>query len=164
MTEPPWMIDARAAIGVRETPGPGNSPTIMGWARRLGGKVLGMAYGADAIPWCGLFVAECMVEADIKPPPIAVRAKAWATWGAPCPPQYGAVLVFARDGGGHVGFYSGETPTAYQVLGGNQGDAVCLALIAKNRCIAVRWPIGHAETARRVEIASAGGKLSTNEA
>lgn len=164
MTEPAWMTRARAALGVREVAGPANSPTIMGWAKRLGGAVLGMAYGADSIPWCGLFVAECVTGAGIKPPPIAVRAKAWASWGAPCPPQLGAVLVFERQGGGHVGFYAGETPTAYQVLGGNQGDAVSLALIAKARCIAIRWPVGHPETAHRVQLAATGAPLSTNEA
>ena len=69
-----------------------------------------------------------------------VRATAWATWGQPCEPTLGAVLVFARKGGGHVGLYAGETATAYRVLGGNQSDAVNYAWIAKSRCIAVRWP------------------------
>ncbi len=163
MSEPAWMTAARAKIGVREAAGPSNSPTIMAWAKRLGGAVLGMAYGADSIPWCGLFVAQCVSEAGLKPPGIAVRAKAWATWGEACQPQKGAVLVFAREVGGHVGFYAGETTTAYQVLGGNQGDAVSLALIAKDRCIAVRWPKGVAQSGQRVSVAF-GGKLSVNEA
>lgn len=163
MTEPAWMKSARAKIGVREVPGTSNSPTIMGWAQRLGSRVLGMAYGSDSVPWCGLFVAQCMAEASLRPPPIAVRAKAWATWGVPCKPQKGAVLVFERQGGGHVGFYAGETHNAYQVLGGNQGDAVSLALIVKDRCVAVRWPAGYPENAERVMLA-AGGPLSMNEA
>ena len=121
-----------------------------------------MVYGADSIPWCGLFVAQCMTEAGIKPPPIAVRAKAWATWGDPCPPQRGAVLVFQRDGGGHVGFYSGETASAYRVLGGNQGDAVSEVLISKSRCIAVRWPKGLPQNGGRTFVAA--GAISTNEA
>lgn len=158
-----WMAAARAKLGVRETPGPANNPIIMGWAKNLGSRVLGIAYGGDQTPWCGLFVAECMREVGIKPPAIAVRAKAWATWGDPCVPQRGAVLVFERAGGGHVGFYAGETANAYQVLGGNQGDAVSLALIAKDRCIAVRWPKGVAQTGERVAVASSG-RLSVNEA
>lgn len=162
MSEPAWMDAARAKIGVREVAGSGNSSIIMGWAKRVGGAVLGMAYGADSIPWCGLFVAECMVEAGLKPPSIAVRAKAWATWGDECDLQKGAVLVFQRDGGGHVGFYAGETATTFLVLGGNQGDAVSLAHIAKNRCVAIRWPKNVTEVGTRVHVAA--GKISTNEA
>lgn len=159
-----WMDAAKAKIGVREVPGAGNSSVIMGWAKKLGGAVLGMAYGADSIPWCGLFVAQCISEAGLKPPPIAVRAKAWATWGEECQPQYGAVLVFNRDGGGHVGFYVGESTTAYKVLGGNQGDKVSDdAWISKDRCIAVRWPKGVMQSAKRTFLSSSQ-KLSVNEA
>ncbi|TCP36558.1 TIGR02594 family protein [Sphingomonas sp. BK235] len=165
--EPAWLAAARAKLGTREAPGPANSPTIMGWAKRVGNKALGMVYNADSVPWCGLFVATCMHEAGIKPAPIAVRAKAWATWGlalsidelAP-----GAVLVFERPGGGHVGFYDGETATAYRVLGGNQGDAVSCAWIAKERCVARRWPSDQPLVGSRVRLASTGAKLSSNEA
>jgi uncharacterized protein (TIGR02594 family) len=158
-----WMAFARAKLGIREVPGPGNSPAIMRWAKGLGSKVLGIAYGADSVPWCGLFVAQVVTEAGFKPPPISVRAKAWATWGIPVLPCEGAVLVFEREGGGHVGFYAAENATAYQVLGGNQGDAVSLAWIAKSRCIASRWPHRMAVTGRVIRVA-ASGQLSENEA
>ncbi len=158
-----WMPLARAKIGVREVPGPGNSPVIMRWAKGLGSKVLGMVYGADSVPWCGLFVAEVMTEAGFKPPPISVRAKAWATWGTATSAKEGAVLVFEREGGGHVGFYVAENATAYQVLGGNQGDAVSITWIAKARCVAVRWPPGVPDVGHRV-VVSAVGELSRNEA
>jgi uncharacterized protein (TIGR02594 family) len=158
-----WMPLARAKLGVREVPGPGNSPVIMRWASALGSKVLGIAYGADSVPWCGLFVAQVVVEAGFKPPPISVRAKAWASWGTPVTPREGAVLVFEREGGGHVGFYAAENDTAYQVLGGNQGDAVSLAWIAKSRCVAVRWPPGVAVTGVPIRVADKG-RLSVNEA
>ena len=52
------------------------------------------------------------------------------------------MLVFERDGGGHVGFYVGEDGTHYHVLGGNQDDAVSIAKIAKSRLVASRWPKG----------------------
>ena len=161
---PPWMDAARAKIGIRETPGPANNPTIMGWGKRLGARVLGISYADDsATPWCGLFVAEVMAEAGIPAPPIAVRAKAWATWGEATDPCEGAVLVFQRPGGGHVGLYAGEDATAYRVLGGNQGDAVSLTRIAKDRCIAVRWPLGYRPKPPRV-FTIAAGAISTNEA
>jgi uncharacterized protein (TIGR02594 family) len=115
------------------------------------------------VPWCGLFVAACVDEAGIKPAPIAVRASAWATWGSPLLPKelaVGAVLVFQRPGGGHVGFYVGEDATAYHVLGGNQGDAVTIARVAKSRCVARRWPLGVKLTGKPVQLASNGGPLS----
>jgi uncharacterized protein (TIGR02594 family) len=159
----PWMIAARAKIGVRETPGEKNTPAIMKWASSLGSAVLGIAYGADSVPWCGLFVAQCIAEAGLKPPKIAVRAKAWATWGEASEPCEGAVLVFERPGGGHVGFYAGENKLAYRVLGGNQGDAVSYAWIEKSRCIAVRWPAGYLPKGV-VMTMTGSGQLSTNEA
>jgi uncharacterized protein (TIGR02594 family) len=164
--EPAWLTAARAKLGTREAAGSANSPTIMGWAKRLGSKVLGIAYNADSVPWCGLFAATCMREAGIETPPIAVRAKAWATWGvnlnAGSP---GAVLVFEREGGGHVGFYVGEDTTHFHVLGGNQGDAVTIVRIARNRCIARRWPRGVPVIGGPVRMTSlAGIAVSNNEA
>jgi uncharacterized protein (TIGR02594 family) len=164
--EPAWLLAARAKLGTREAAGSANNATIMGWAKRVGMKVLGIAYNADSVPWCGLFVATCMREAGIEPPPISVRAKAWATWGANLNTGApGAVLVFEREGGGHVGFYVGEDTTHFHVLGGNQGDAVTIVRIARNRCIARRWPHGLAVIGGPVRMTGAPGiPVSTNEA
>jgi uncharacterized protein (TIGR02594 family) len=166
--DPAWLIAARAKLGTREAPGAANSPTIMAWAKRLGTKVLGIVYNADSTPWCGVFVAACMQEAGITPAPIAVRAKAWATWGQNLRPEKvapGAVLVFDRAGGGHVAFYVGEDPDAYHVLGGNQGDRVSITRIEKGRCIARRWPVGRPVIGGPVAMkAIAGMLISRNEA
>lgn len=169
--EPAWLKAARAKLGTREAPGAANNPTILGWAKKLGMKVLGIAYNADRVPWCGLFVAACVAEDGLTPAPIAVRASSWSKWGkalAPADLAPGAVLVFQRPGGGHVGFYVGENATAYQVLGGNQGDAVTLAWIAKDRCVARRWPEGRvverAKAGGPVKLAATGAPLSRNEA
>ena len=166
--EPGWLLAARAKLGTREAPGAANSPTIMGWAKRLGTKVLGMVYNADSVPWCGLFVAACVAEDGLTAAPIAVRAKSWAAWGQSIRPERlapGAVLVFERQGGGHVGFYVGEDTTSYHVLGGNQGDAVTIARIAKDRCVARRWPLGRPVIGAPVQMAArAGVPLSQNEA
>jgi uncharacterized protein (TIGR02594 family) len=167
-SEPAWLRAARAKLGTREAPGTANSATIMEWAKKLGTKVLGMAYNADSVPWCGVFVAACLAEDGIPAAPIALRAKAWADWGlnlradrlAP-----GAVLVFERPGGGHVGFYVGEDATSYHVLGGNQGDRVSIMRLEKSRCVARRWPIGRAVTGGPVKMtAIAGIPSSRNEA
>ena len=165
--DPTWLAVARSRLGTKEAPGPANSVTILGWARRLGTRVLGIIYNADSVPWCGVFVASCLAEDRLDAPAIAVRARSWATWGkmlrsdrlAP-----GAVLVFERDGGGHVGFYVGEDPVAYHVLGGNQDDAVTIARIAKTRCVATRWPAGRPVIGRPVRIAVKNKPLSKDEA
>lgn len=166
--EPIWLVAARAKVGTREAPGAANNPTIMGWAKRLGTKFLGMVYNADSVPWCGLFVATCISEAGLDPVKIAVRASSWATWGQGLPfskAAPGAVLVFQRPGGGHVGFYVGEDDTAFHVLGGNQGDAVSVARIAKSRCVACRWPAAAAVFGQPVQMAARPGvPLSRDEA
>jgi uncharacterized protein (TIGR02594 family) len=166
-TEPAWLIAARAKLGTREAPGVANNPTIMGWAKKLGTKVLGIAYNGDSVPWCGVFCAACVQEDGLTPPPIAVRAKAWATWGQNIRPERiapGAVLVFERSGGGHVGFYVGEDKTNYHVLGGNQGDRVSIMRLEKSRCIARRWPLGRDVIGGpKAMTATAGVPLSRNE-
>jgi uncharacterized protein (TIGR02594 family) len=163
MAEAPWLTTARDLLGTRETVGPGNNPVIMGWAKKLGPR-LGAPYTGDAVPWCGLFVAHCMDEAKIALPSIPIRALAWANWGQSVAPCSGCVLVFTREGGGHVGLYAGETETHFLVLGGNQGDAVSIVKIAKDRLTASRWPAGVPVTGKPQKVAASGAALSHNEA
>lgn len=142
-----WMTEARRLIGTREVPGAGNNPVIMAWGNRLGARVLGIAYGQDATPWCGLFAAWCVHHAGLKPPAIAIRAKAWASWGQPVQdprnPPFGAIAVFERQGGGHVGFVeSVNGDGSLNILGGNQGDAVNVRRFGRDRLVALRWPAG----------------------
>ncbi len=161
-----WFEIADSLIGTREIVGPKHNPTILAWAKKLGSKVLGIAITDDETAWCGLFVAHCMSEAGIAPAPIAVRASSWETWGSNLRADRlapGAVLVFKRPGGGHVGFYVGEDATTYHVLGGNQSNMVNITRIAKDRCIARRWPRGVAVTGKRVFL-TASGAVSQNEA
>ena len=125
-------------------PGEGAVVLLTGTTGGLGASVLGIAYNADSVPWCGLFVATCMAEAGIAPPPIAVRASSWDAFGEPARPFVGAVLRFDRPGGGHVGFAVGEDATRLFVLGGNQGDRVSIVPIDKARLVACRAPAGFA--------------------
>lgn len=156
------MRFAESQIGTLEVPGPKSNPKILEWAKKAA-AFLGIAYTNDDTPWCGLFAAAAMQVAGYRPPKVAIRAKAWGLWGEELEAAIdGAVLVFERPGGGHVGFYAGETSTTYRVLGGNQSNAVGYAWIAKDRCIAIRWPPGHPKGAA-TQLAG-GGALSTNEA
>ena len=136
---PAIMVEAVKLLGVAEAPGSINNPVIMAWAKEVGKARLGISYSADSVPWCGLFMAVCAVRAGLEPPPIAVRALAWAGWGTPVQrAALGDVLVFTRKGGGHVGLYVGEDANAYHVLGGNQGDKVSVTRIAKARLYSAR--------------------------
>lgn len=161
-----WLTEAKRLIGTREIVGPKHNPTILSWAKRLGARVLGIAVNDDETPWCGLFVSHCIATGGLAPPPISVRASSWATWGQGLRPDrlaLGAVLIFSRERGGHVGFYVGEDAKNYHVLGGNQGNRVSIAPIAKSRCTARRWPNGVPVTGAPVWTTLAGA-VSTNEA
>ena len=163
-----WMTEARRLIGTRELPGAGNNPVIMSWGNRLGAKVLGIAYGADSVPWCGLFTAWCVHNAGLTPPKIAIRAKAWATWGEALPlhrtPPMGAIAVFGRQGGGHVGFVdSVNADGSLNILGGNQGDAVNVRRFGRERLVALRWPSGVA-IGNDARVAAVAAAATTGEA
>lgn len=168
-TEPAWLLAARKLRGTREAAGAANNATILGWAKRLGLKILGIAYNADSVPWCGLFVAHCLREGgiDLGSMKVGVRAKAWADWGANLRAEAlapGAILVFDREGGGHVAFYVGEDDAAYHVLGGNQGDCVSIMRLSKSRCVARRWPRGVPVISGPVRLSIIGAPVSRNEA
>ncbi len=168
----PWMDVAKRNVGLHELLGPRSEPRILAMARKLG-RALGIAYADDAVPWCGVFVGYCMSAVpNAILPSIAVRAKSWAFWGFGLNhPVYGAVCVFERPGGGHVGFYVGERLRRdggidYRILGGNQSDAVGYAWIAAERCIAVRWPHQWPldPHAKPITLADDGAAISKNEA
>lgn len=167
MTQP-WMIEARKWLGTKEFPGRGSNPVIMGWIKRMGAKVLGITVNGDDVPWCGSFAAHCITSVGLTPPPIAVRASSWAMWGrALIAPRPGCILVFVRSGGGHVGFYAGETKDKFRVLGGNQSDAVTETWIAKDRLApnGMRWPWGVTLPPKQhIWLADDGKPVSRNEA
>lgn len=135
--EPQWLRVARGYIGVKEITGPKHNPVIQKWLHRLGAW-----WRDDETPWCGVFVAQCVEEAGLPKAKNWFRARAWMQWGVPVTARVGAIAVFGRGGGGHVGFVVGETHYYYAVIGGNQGNMVNVAGIAKNRLVGFRWPAG----------------------
>jgi len=160
-----WFREARRLIGTREKPGAGSNPVILDWAGSLG-----IPYGGDDIPWCGLFVGHCIgaTLAQESVPVDLLRARAWERFGFMTQPCPGAVMVFWRkskqSGLGHVGFYAGEDATAYRILGGNQSDSVLLAWVGKDRLVGARWPASvPAPVAKAVRVARTDS-LSWDEA
>lgn len=169
MAAPPyWMTIARRYLGLTEVPGPAANPTLLDMAKNLGGWVA-QFFVSDETPWCALFVNRVLQEAGLSLSGRAgsvdlVRARSFATYGIPLEvPCLGAILVFERQGGGHVGFYVGETLKAYRVLGGNQSNSVNETWIAKDRCIAVRWPDPATRPGSHVWLRPDASLFSTNE-
>jgi len=162
LPELPWIASARQYIGLREVPGPKNSTVITGWLTKLKAW-----WSDDATPWCGTFAATCVTEAGLTPPKDWYRAMAWLSLPVSLPrPAYGCVVVFTRQGGGHVGFVVGKDRSGnLMVLGGNQGDAVSVRPFPLIRVAGYRWPSAFPSAGRFVlPVLDSDGKLSENEA
>lgn len=163
---PKMVKEALAMYGTLETPGAKSNQVITAWAKETNTKDDNW-YDNDATPWCGLFCAVVAQRAGKEVPPQCLRALSWADFGTKVEQaMLGDILVFKRTGGGHVGIYVGEDKNNYYVLGGNQGDKVCIAKIAKNRIFAIRRPIYSIAQPESVKqyFVSGEGAVSTNEA
>jgi len=166
---PKTILEGLALLGTKEVIGKGSNKTILEWRDELnqaGVKISG--YSDDDIPWCGLFAAiVCYrrrgIASEVVTDPLWARN--WAKYGESADKaSLGDVLVFVRNGGGHVGFYIGEDSAAYHVLGGNQSNAVTITRVAKDRCIAKRRPKYLAKPACvKPYYLAASGTVSTNE-
>ncbi len=159
--EPPWIKEARAQIGIREIKGPRHEPKILAWWRAI--KRGGIQ--DDETPWCAAFVGGCLEAVGI----VSSRfesARSYEKWGsALASPIYGCVVVFGRDGGGHVGFVVGQDSARnLMVLGGNQGDAVNIKAFQRSRVLAYRWPLGVPASVDATLPVLASAELSRNEA
>lgn len=157
---PKMLIHALELYGVKEVIGEDDNPTILDWATECGIR----GYSGDDIPWCGLFLAVIAKRAGKKVPENPLWARNWSAWGESCRPELGSVLVFSRQSGGHVGIYVGEDSEYYHVLGGNQGDAVSIARIRKQRLIACRNSYRVKPATVRPVWVVGDGAISSNEA
>ena len=122
-----------------------------------------------------LNVAVCAKRADWPFPAKPLWALNWSAWGVNAgQPELGDILTFVRPGGGHVGLYVGEdfdtskgaADGYYHVLGFNQGDAVSIIRLDKERMRAARrpqWKTAEPPNRRRIILAPTG-VISHNEA
>lgn len=168
---PRTIREAVKLIGTHEVAGSANNRVILAWAREVA-QAIGvddLGYNADSIPWCGLAAAVVCVRSgwSAQVPKTPLWARSWAVFGNGVDVAgLGDVLVFSREGGGHVGFYVAEDDANYHVLGGNQNDEFNIKPVAKKRCIAIRrpkWRVAQPATVRPVHV-TPGGVVSTNEA
>jgi uncharacterized protein (TIGR02594 family) len=166
---PRMVNEALKEYGVREAPGGADNSEIVAWAREVG---LAQIYVHDSEAWCGLFMAVCAKRAGKQAPHSPLWALSWADFGRKSPePSFGDVLVFRRtDGhghtlGGHVALYVGEDQEAFHCLGGNQGNAVSIVRVSKDRIAAVRRPAYTTTPLNAVPMhLDAHGALSVDEA
>lgn len=168
---PRWVVNAIALVGTKEFAGAANNPTIMGWAKKIGGSIARI-YTADSIPWCALFTNYvCRVSG------FRGFGTLWALdvkkWGRNLKaPALGAFVGMTRNGGGHVAIIIGRTADGDLVcVGGNQSDNVTIARFDPSRIDAsdgYRWPAGEPLPARTgmssLPIVPVTGARSTNEA
>jgi len=157
----PWITEAKSGLGRHEAR---DRSWLMDWLMR-DGRSLG---DPSKNPWCGDFVETCIRVALPDEPLLGALganpywARHWLLFGREVQPIVGAVLVFSRGSGGHVGFAIGQNDTHLYVLGGNQSDAVSIARIAKSRLLGARWPATYPPRLQRLPTMKPGEFLATN--
>lgn len=155
-----WIDEARKFIGLTEIKGPKHNPEILQFWKDI--KRGGIK--DDETPWCAAFVGAMLERVGIRSSRFE-GAKSYLEWGDKLDrPVLGCVVVFSRDGGGHVGFVVGQDKAGnILVLGGNQSDAVNVKGFPPSRVTGYRWPTG--EPLPRGELpALAAADISRNEA
>lgn len=164
MSKPPWLFESEKYLGTKEVKGPQHNELITGWWKTI--KRGGIK--DDETPWCAAFVGACLENVGI----LSTRfesAKSYLEWGIPLDhPEYGCIVIFERNGGGHVGFVVGRDEVGHiMVLGGNQADEVNIKPFdAVSRMAEYRWPIDYpAPTPGPLPLlGGTTSKLSNNEA
>lgn len=136
-SEPKWLQLARGQIGLREVKGGQHAPEIVQFWKDI--KRSGIK--DDETPWCAAFVGAMLERAGIRSSRFE-SAKSYLQWGVlVAEPCLGCIVVFTRDGGGHVGFVVGiDKAGNLLVLGGNQGDAVSIKAFPRDRVSGYRMP------------------------
>ncbi|HMN37954.1 MAG TPA: TIGR02594 family protein [Hyphomicrobium sp.] len=141
MEQPAWMAAAWAEFGVRETPGPGNSPKVLAYYREAGRADINQ----DAVAWCAAFIGAMLARAGVVGTG-SLLARSYLDWGIPIEAgRVGAIAVLSRGSdpnAGHAGFLVGQNETELFLLGGNQDDSVSVAAFDTGRLLGFRWPKG----------------------
>lgn len=156
-----WLELARGFIGLQETKGGQHNPEILQmWKDIKRGGIKD-----DETPWCAAFVGAMLERSGIRSSRFE-SAKSYLDWGRPLPIAfYGCIVVFSREGGGHVGFVVGEDPAGrLLVLGGNQGDGVNIKAFGLDRVTGYRWPLDMGLPENDPLPQLAGAAISTKEA
>lgn len=159
MPLPAWMDLAWAEIGQQERAGNADNPRILDYYRDAGHAEA----KRDEIAWCAAFVGAVLKRAGLSGSG-SLMARSYLGWGEPLTAgRLGAIAVFTRGSdtaAGHVAFYLDADADRVYVLGGNQGDAVTVTAIVRDRLIGLRWPSGTVAAATKEDASVAATPTS----
>lgn len=137
----PWLLRAFKDVGdeVKEIPGEAAHPRIQQYHLETTLKAT-----SDEVPWCSAAMC-CWMEESGIPSTRSAAARSWMNWGVPLEePREGCVVVFWRGSPdastGHVALYLEDSGEYVRVVGGNQGDRVCVSSYHKKKILGYRWP------------------------
>ncbi len=154
--EPIWITEARKYMGLHEVK---DAKTL--------DKLLDL--DSSEIPWCGAFTG--MVIAKVLPdenlPSNMLWARNWSKAGIGIDDStvvLGAIAVFERGSGGHVGFVVGHDETTLHILGGNQSNMVSITRVEKRRLLDLRYPSTGGSIGAILPMTKLAATISRNEA
>lgn len=167
----PLLQEAFKYYGIKEVPGKGSNPIILGMAKTLG---VDNIYKDDDTAWCALFM--CFILKNLSyPMPFrqyeCLRARSFLNWGDPISKadmKRGDIIIFNRPGGAHVAILVAESEKTVFVLGGNQSNSVNIIEISKDkdRIAGIRrwYPNKLMPASAKKYYINSSGIVSTNEA
>jgi len=134
---PLWYNVALKERGVTEIRGNKHNDRILEYHQASNLKAT-----TDEIAWCSSFVNWCLTQAGFFHLHSAA-ARSYLKWGAECKPYTGCVVVLKRGNSswqGHVGFFVKQDKTHVWMLGGNQGNKVCIKPYLRSDVLGYRTP------------------------
>lgn len=162
----PWMNEVGKYMGLHEVR---DKQKLSDWLRSDKGSV----GDPTKLPWCADLV-ETAIKLTMPAEPFTGKVKQnpyyslnWLDFGDATEPCYGAIAIFVRPGGGHIGFLVGYDPVLkrYRVRGGNQSNMVCDMWLDADRARGIRWPKSYKGSKQALPVMnSKGAVVSRNEA
>ena len=129
---------AFSQYGIAEIVGSKHNPEVMKYYHDIGHKWV----DNDELPWCAAFANWVIKRAGYEDTG-KLNARSFLTLGVEVGvPSSGDLVIFWRKGRnspyGHIAFFIRETDTHVYVLGGNQGNKVCIKAYPKYRILGYR--------------------------
>ena len=147
-TDPQWITKARGYIGKKETKvNVKDDPFIKMLFEARGNVYKEWAENrtVNEANWCAAFVSYCLDNGGQTALSgyDGIRAKSYLNFGTAIDkPVIGAIAVFPREGGGHVGFVVGGKDGQLDILGGNQSNSVCIKTFSESSALGFVIPSG----------------------
>ena len=135
----PWIELAHSYIGLEEIVGEKHNEQILEFW-----KLCHLPFKTDETAWCAGYVGGVLEQSGIRSTRSGL-ARSYLNWGYPLERyRYGAIAVFWRisrhSGSGHVAFAVAPPSGGFiSVLGGNQGNRVCIKPYPVSRLLGYRW-------------------------